>query len=128
MAVDYYATEAELEALVLYAFTGTTTPSSTAIQAFLEQWSATLDAIMGVAEDSYGDSDSCPQWVKQAVLHTAAMKIERVQKGEFISDKELTDYMRSFIKSRDRDYNQPSFYSATPQIGSNDSGEDWERR
>ena len=127
-AVDSYAEKSELEALLLVTFSETTSPTSTEIAAFLVQWSASLDGLMGKTEQHYGDSDSCPEWCKQAVLHVAAMKIEKTWANEFISSKELLDYMKKFIKSRDRDYNMPLITHKTPQIGIGGSGEDYEEK
>lgn len=126
MAVNYYATESELEGITALTFDGSSTPTATEAQALLTQWSATLDGLLGQAEQTLGNSGACPEWAKQTVLQTVAGIVEAMREGRPSPIKEALDTMRSMLKRPTASRLKSTITKKTPQIGTNDSNEVWE--
>ena len=100
--------------LVSTSYFGTSTPiTTTMVTAILTQYSALLDALAGRTETNFGDADTCPEWVKQAVLATTAARIEAKVEGKEFTPEDAERIMRKFIGKRDTD-TTPSFYKKTP--------------
>ncbi len=123
MAVNYYATEAELEAKMGLVFTATSQPTSTQVVGYLTQWSAALDALMGQAEQYYGNSGACPEWTKQAVLNVVAMLVEGIRAGTPSLYPQTLAYLNLLLQQHlTRDLSS-SITTAIPQLGLNDDDE-----
>ena len=118
-----YATEAELEAIMLVrtTFFGAATPiTTTMVTAILDQYSSLVDGLAGRSDANFGDSDTCPEWVKQAVLAATAARIEAKINDKDFTTEDAERIMRKFINKRDTD-TLPSFYTKTPsRVGSRD--------
>jgi hypothetical protein len=118
-----YATEAELEAIMLVptTFFGAATPiTTTMVTAILTQYSALLDGLTGNTEANFGTDTTCPEWVKQAVLATSAARIEAYYNNEAFTPEDAERVMKKYVHLRDTDL-RPSFSQKIPSsVGSRD--------
>ena len=102
MAVNYYATEAELEGRTTRTFTAGTVITSTQVQALLDEVSAQLDGLLGREEGALGTSATAPEWAKQAVLAAAKAVVDSIyESGEPISEEDVIAILRSFMEKND---------------------------
>lgn len=110
-ASSYYATTTELQERTTRTFSGTTVITSTQIGVLLDQISAQLDGLLGRAEGDLGDSDTVPEWAKQAVLAAAKAVVDSIyQSGEPISEQDILAILRSAIEKNDAYPNTRIFY------------------
>ena len=111
MADSYYATVTELQERSTRTFSGVTPVTTTQAGVMLDQISAQLDGLLGRAEGALGDSDTVPEWAKQAVLGAAIAYVNSVyEKGVALSQQEINDLLRDYTKNVDAYPNSKFFF------------------
>ena len=120
-----YATEAELEAILLVptTFFGAGTPiTTTMVTAILAQYSLMLDGMTGRSAGYYGSDTTCPEWVNSAVLQVAAARIEAKIVGESFTTQQAAALMEKLVgklpSQRETDLT-PSFNQNIPSSAGN---------
>ena len=110
-AETFYATEEELEGITGRTFGGGTVVNTTQIDAMLDQISAKLDGLLGRDEGDLGDSDTVPEWAKQAVLAAAAMTIDNIyEQGTPSTEEQILAVLRSHMEKNNAYPNKRIFY------------------
>lgn len=111
MADSYYATVTELQERSTRTFGAATPITTTQAGVMLDQISAQLDGILGRDEGTLGDSDTVPEWAKQAVLGAAIAYVNSVyEKGTPLTQQELNDLLRDYTKNVDAYPNSKFFF------------------
>lgn len=123
-----YATEAELEAILLVptTFFGASTPiTTTMVTAILEQYSLMVDGLTGKTAGYYGAETTCPEWVNSAVLQVAAARIEAKIENKTFTTQDGVALMEKLVakppSQRETDL-RPSFKQNIPSSASNWAG------